>query len=705
MKSAFNRGPVRRDKTLAGHPDFFIQTPWPEAPPEAALYVDIALPIPQEEPYQYAVPAEFAGEVSLGKRVRVPLRERELVGYVVGITEKPSVPGIKSIRQVIDPEAVAGPALLDLTRWISGYYGCSWGQALQAALPAPFKKGVTRMKCRAKKKEPEERVHASPPWELTADQRKVLDALWKPAESGQYAEFLLHGVTGSGKTEIYLQLIERVLAAGRGAIVLVPEISLTPQITERFQERFGDRVAVVHSRLSPSERLEEWHRLRTGQATIAVGARSAVFGPVVNLGLIVMDEEHDDSYKQDETPRYETSRVAAERCRLEGAVLLKASATPSLESYQKAMEHPGSLLELPMRIFEQPLPPITVVDMKKEKAGSQIRIFSIELENAIRDAVARKAQVMLLLNRRGYAPYILCVKCGKNAECPQCRVSLVFHRARHKLVCHWCFHAEPVPPSCGSCGGPVRFLGLGTERVEAEALRLFPQARIARMDKDATSKKNAHEILLRAFRKNEIDILLGTQMIAKGHDFPGVQVVGVISADTALHLADFRAAERTFSLITQVAGRAGRQDSAGQVFVQTHLPQHYAIQAARLHDYRAFFDKETVYRKELGLPPFSSLVQVIFSGKIEARVYRRALELRKHLETDAAQTQQADPNSLWELMGPAPCLISRKGGDYLWNLFIKTHDIAAVHRAIRRAEKGKSKDVAGVALTVDVNPR
>lgn len=670
----------------------------------AQMFVDVALGVPREEPYQYLVPEGLIDKIKPGIRVRVPLGTQERFGYVVGTSHQAAVDEarLKPIAGIAEETVLLPDHFLELTRWMSEYYFCSWGQALECVMPAPFKKGKTTMRVRRLKAAPaaeKELVHATPEHELTAAQAAAYAQVRSALESGRFGDFLLHGVTGSGKTEVYLKLIADVIAGGRSAIVLVPEISLTPQTTERFIARFGDRVAVVHSRLSVGKRLEAWWRAKTGEAQVVVGPRSALFSPVQRLGLVVIDEEHDDSYKQGETPRYETGETARKRCELEGACLLRASATPSLESFEGAREGRIRFLDLPDRIMNRPMPEVTIVDMKNEKAGRATRLFSVRLEDAMRLALKNGEQTILLLNRRGYAPFISCPSCGFLAKCPRCQVSLVFHQDRRKNLCHLCHYAQEAPSTCPKCSERgLRFLGTGTEKVEAEAARIFPGARIARMDRDATAKQGEHERILEAFRRREIDILLGTQMVAKGHDFPEVSVIGVVSADTALNLADFRAAERTFSLLTQVAGRAGRKDIPGRVFIQTFAPEHYAIAASRLHDYKGFYTQELEFRRELNLPPFRHLIQVIFSGKIEAEVFKKSLEFRKYW-TDGGFPAETGA----EFMGPAPCLVPRRFNQYLWNVFLKAPDVAKANAALRTTLEGFEHK--GVQVTVDVDPR
>lgn len=669
------------------------------APSSPNVYAEVALGVPQEEPFQYAVPVELQDKIAIGKRVKVPLKFQTRYGYVVGFSAKPAYGSVKPLLEVVDEEPLIDEVFLKLTRWISDYYFCSWGQAIEAAMPAPFKKGKTTMRSRAPKGGEKTRdwIHATPhDHVLTADQDSVYQKVKSSLNAREYQSFLLHGVTGSGKTEVYLRLIQDLIAQGRSAIVLVPEISLTPQTTDRFESRFAGLVAVIHSRLSAGKRLQAWHRIRKGEAKVVVGPRSAVFSPVRDLALIIIDEEHDDSYKQDETPRYDACFVAEKRCRLENAVLLKGSATPRLESFFAA-HAAREVLALPNRIEDRPLPAVQVIDMRHESHGRFTRVFSLPLEAAVKDALAAKEQVMLFLNRRGFSPFVSCLTCGYVSTCPRCRVSLVFHFERQTLLCHTCSHTSQPPKICPGCNkGYLRYLGMGTEKVESEAARLFPGARIARMDTDTTSRAGSHEKILSAFRKKEIDILLGTQMITKGHDFPGVTLIGVISADTALHLPDFRSAERTFSVLTQVAGRAGREAAAGRVFVQTFVPFHYAIIAAKDHDYAEFYQKEIVFREELGMPPFRHLIQVLIAGRDEKIVVKRSLELRNHTEEAAAKAGI-------DVLGPAPCIVSKRRNLFLWNLYYKAEDAVMMNKFLRERLENFSRQ--GVMVTVDVDPR
>jgi len=430
------------------------------------------------------------------------------------------------------------------------------------------------------------------------------------AESGQ--TMLLHGVTGSGKTEVYLQSIQECLDKGKQAIVLVPEISLTPQMVERFKSRFGQQVAVMHSRLSSGERYDEWRKIRYGSAKVVVGARSAIFAPFKQIGLIIIDEEHEGSYKQEETPKYHARDVAVYRAKQHGAAVVLGSATPSLESYAAASRNAEeALISLPNRVHGQSMPPVKIIDMREQLQSGNRSMFSKPLYNAIADRLAKKEQTVILLNRRGYSTFVMCRSCGYVGTCPHCDISLTYHQKTNMLRCHYCGHAEQSLKVCPSCTSEhIRFFGTGTQKVEEELAKLFPGIRVIRMDVDTTTEKHSHEKLLKAFGEHKADVLLGTQMVAKGLDFPLVTLVGVIAADSTLNLPDFRAAERTFQLITQVAGRAGRHHLPGEVLVQTYSPDHYAIEAAQNHSFEQFIEHELKLRSVMGYPPFCRLIAI-----------------------------------------------------------------------------------------------
>src|SRR3989338_625892 len=661
------------------------------------LFVDVALALPTLNLFQYSVPEALREKIETGRRVYVSVRTRRMVGTIVGVSSEKAFEEIRDIDSVIDETPVLDREILELTRWMSDTYLCSWGQAIEAALPAPFKRGKFLMKSRGKKLGDGVEIVNPEELRLTAHQEEAFGKILHKVNSGEAGTFLIHGITGSGKTEVYMHLIREMLARGKGSIVLVPEISLTPQTVERFYSRFGDCLAVIHSRLTQARRVEEWHRIRKGQAKVIVGARSAVFSPVRNLGLIVMDEEHDTSFKQEETPRYQTREVAAKRAHFERAVLVLGSATPSLESFFLSERGQMERLSLPERIERRPLPDVEIVDMRRREPGKGEKIFSNVLEQNIKVSLSKKEQVMLLLNRRGFATYLHCSSCGYVMSCENCRISLAYHFDKGSLFCHVCHTRLPPERLCPGCRkNYLHYFGIGTQKVESELKRLFPEARVGRMDSDSTSRKDAHEIILRAFKRKEIDILVGTQMIAKGHDFPNVSLIGVISADTALHIPDFRAAERTFDLLTQVAGRAGRGDIPGKVIVQTYVPHHYAIQSAKDHDYLEFYEKEIALRKEVGMPPFTHLVKIVVSGLSEKEVLRQILAFSKFLEPKLAGTPI-------KTLGPAPCLVSKEKGQFRWNLYLKGPSVEIINPVLRAAIQEFKK--IKVSFTVDVDPQ
>ena len=520
------------------------------------------------------------------------------------------------------------------------------------------------------------------------------------------SSFLLHGVTGSGKTEVYLQAIAYALEKGQGAIVLVPEISLTPQTVERFKARFssGPRqtlVAVLHSHLSAGERHDEWHKIRQGRARIVIGARSAIFAPVEPLGLIVVDEEHEHSYKQEEAPRYHARDVAIVRGQMEGAVVVLGSATPSLESYYNCTKGKYTLLRLPERADDKKMPVVRIVDMRQNvRPGKAVSIFSPQLKEAIAQRVERKEQVILFLNRRGYSTSLQCPLCGYVAECPNCSVSLTYHRHENKLCCHICAHVAPVPTVCPNekCRNPgIRYSGLGTQKVEATLVKLFPQARTVRMDSDALKRKEDYRRILGDFRVGKIDILVGTQMIAKGLHFPNVTLVGIIYADLALHQADFRAGERTFQLLTQVAGRAGRGDIEGEVFVQAFTPFHPAIQFARRHDFEGFYEQEMGFREQLKYPPVGRIALLTLKGRNEEKVKFSADYLKQELEKAVGEIKDL------VIRGPAPAPLLKAETYYRYQIMLRAQRMATLSQRLAVLVRTLTLP-EDVTLAVDIDP-
>jgi primosomal protein N' (replication factor Y) len=517
---------------------------------------------------------------------------------------------------------------------------------------------------------------------------------------------LLHGVTGSGKTLVYLRLVEEAVRGGGRAIVLVPEIGLTPRTAARFEEAFAGRVAVLHSALSEGERLEAWRAMREGEIAVAVGARSAVFAPLADVRVIVVDEEHESGYKQDETPRYQARDAALVRARLEGALALLGSATPSLETYANAQAGKHLLVELPRRIGDRALPAVEVVDLRGRPPEE--RILSRPLREALGGALDAGRQGLLLLNRRGFSAYLQCVDCGTTAGCPACRITLTLHRPRGRgaaaeLRCHYCDHREPAPDVCRDCGGlELEGRGLGTQQVEDAAREAFPRARIARMDHDTTGRKGAHRTLVEAMERGDLDVLVGTQMIAKGHDFPRLDVVGVISADTGLNVPDFRAAERTFQLLAQVAGRPGRGPAPGRVLVQTYVPGHPAIAAAAAHDYDAFYRGEVAQRFEAGYPPAVKLARCLLSGEDEAQVADAARAVARDVQALVAARGLAEGERLAGL-GPAAAPLARLRGRWRWHYLLKSTSPPVLDAVLGRLAT-RWRPPRGVQLALDRDP-
>lgn len=651
--------------------------------------------LPVRTTFHYRVPKKYQGHLQVGMRVRVPLGHRQLQGYLVGFVEKPDRPSLKPILSILDEEPLLSQEMLNLARWIGRTYQAGWGEAIEATLPGPLRRGRTTMTSRLNEAGPP--PPASTPLPLTAAQQKALSPILQTLRARAHTVYLLHGITGSGKTEVYLQAIDAVLNQGRSSIVLVPEIALTPQTIERFQGRFGvERVEVLHSRMPESRRLEAWHRIRAGRAPVVVGARSAVFAPVKELGLVVVDEEHEPSYKQEDVPRYHAREVSIERARLAKAPVILGSATPTLESYHRTQEG-YHLLQLPERIEEVPLPEVRIVDMRREmETGRRLRIFSRALEEALEETLRNRQQAILFLNRRGFSTFVHCKKCGHVLKCPGCQVTLTYHVSQRMLICHYCRKTEKPPDLCPRCQGDyIRFRGTGTERVESELARLLPQAVIARLDTDATRERGAHEKILGAFSRHEADILVGTQMVAKGLDFPQVTLVGVISADTALNLPDFRSAERTFNLLTQVAGRAGRRQLPGKVVVQTYAPHHYAIQAASRHDYAGFFRQELAIRKSLRLPPFTRLIALTVRAAKES--------VAATFTEEAARFLRRRLPSQIQVVGPAPAPIPRLRRQFRYQILLKLETLEPVVEPITAALT-QLHPPRGAYLAIDVDP-
>ena len=548
-------------------------------------------------------------------------------------------------------------------------------------------------------------TRAQVPREVTPEQHRALETLLPLAAAHAFHVALLHGVTGSGKTEVYLRLADAVRNSGRGVLMLVPEIALTPQVAALFRARFGTAVAIQHSGLSDGERHDQWHRIRRGDVDVVIGTRSAVFAPLANPGLIVVDEEHDTSYKQDETPRYHGRDVAIMRAKFANALAVIGSATPTIESYTNALEHRYTLVTMAQRVMERPLARVTVVNMRDEmaEAGDDV-VLSRPLADAMRERLERGEQSLILLNRRGFATAVVCRQCTATLECPNCSISLTVHSLSRRSPegeggrsgwvgrCHYCNFSKPVPKACEKCAAPyMERVGFGTERVEAEIRKLFPAARVARLDRDTVRRKGSLVAILEQVAARTIDILIGTQMIAKGHDFPDVTLVGVISADVGLGLADFRASERTFQLLTQVAGRAGRGERPGQAIVQSLLPNHYAITFATTQNYRDFYDTEVKYRRAMRYPPQVAMVNVVARG----RTFGEAMDAARDL-ADAARG-----STNFAILGPAPAPLTKLRGEHRAQFFLKGASRKAMREALQLAVSRRPSLAKKISIDVD----
>ncbi len=731
----------------------------------AERLVNVILPLPLDRAYTYRVPPGM--DIETGNRVRVRFSGRVLTGVVVGLdAAAPSSGKLADITEVIDSEVPAlTDELLQLTRWIGEYYACSWGEAARAALPpegaaktqlhAVLVPGTSADSVRGlRQKAILDFLAGREPVPLTEvvaatggststirsleakglltvaemdaalatvpqpdkasigmdrfhpTQRQAAEALAAALETGDYKTFLLHGVTGSGKTEVYIDALQRTLDSGRSGIVLVPEIALTPQTVRRFRRSFGARVAVLHSRLSAGARFDTWRRIRRGDFRVVIGPRSAVFAPLEDLGLVVVDEEHEGSYKQFEpAPRYNARDVAVVRASMNGAVCVLGSATPSLESFQNARTGKYTLLSMPDRVpldggGSATLPRVRIVDMLGNRSPDRPdSVISTPLKAAMERSLARSEQIILLQNRRGFSPVLSCDTCGESPECPDCSVSLTWHKARNQMRCHYCGRSFRADRDCRSCGkGSLEPVGAGTQRVEEDLAELFPSARVLRMDLDTTGRKDAHDKILNAFGKGDADILVGTQMVAKGLDFERVTLVGVVDADAGLLFPDFRADERTFQLLTQVAGRAGRSDLKGEVLFQTRNAKHPVILLAKRHNYLGFADASLATRKFLKYPPFVRAIRVEFRGPEEPGV--------RNLAERFANAFAKVPSPM-ELIGPAPAFVARVRKSWRYLALLKApRELPGVRtrQVIDHTIASLGRMQRGYRINIDVDP-
>ena len=543
------------------------------------------------------------------------------------------------------------------------------------------------------------------PVTLNQQQQQAMEGLWTLMEKQKPAAALLYGVTGSGKTQVYIQLIHNSLEQGRGAMVLVPEISLTPQLMGLFTQHFGQQVAILHSALSSGERYDEWKRVRAGEAMVVVGTRSAVFAPVKNLGLIVLDEEQEPTYQSEQNPRYHARDVAKFRCSREGALLLLGSATPSVETMYHALEGPYHFFQISHRFNQRELPQVTVVDMREELRAGHNAVISQPLEQALRETIARGEQAILFVNRRGSSNMVMCGECGASPECPRCSVHLTYHRANGRLMCHHCGYSQPLPHSCPQCGGMFSFQGIGTQKVEEELNRLFPGVGVMRMDTDTVTGVQGHAKLLAQFQKEKIPVLVGTQMVAKGLDFENVTLVGAVSADQTLYVEDYRGGERTFSLLTQVVGRAGRGGKTGRAMIQTFTPDNEVIECAARQDYDTFYAQEIRLRQLRDYPPFGDLFVIHVTGEVEEDVMRVSVRLRRVLEQ--LLSQQTGAATACRLLGPAPDRVVKVNNRYRYHLTLQTQNTKSMRELVAHVVRQAQKDKAnrGVSVYGDINPQ
>ncbi|MBN2324435.1 MAG: primosomal protein N' [Spirochaetes bacterium] len=644
------------------------------------------------QPLLYRIPDSVEG-VLPGVRVTVPLRKRPMTGLVYRMVpdserrENTAVTSVMDIEEVLDPVPVLNRELIELSEWMADYYLCGVGEALWTVMPKGFKRSERRPPARTRCLERPDTIV------LTQEQRSVYHTLHGAMNGCGEKTFLLHGITGSGKTEVYLRIINDVVNSKRGAILLVPEISLTPQTVDYFSRRVGEDLAILHSRLTKAERINEWHRIKDGGKRIVIGARSAVFAPLLDIGIIIIDEEHETSYKSDETPRYNAKRVALYRAKKHNAILLLGSATPSVESYFLAKRGKFGLLELKHRVSNQSLPKTYVTDLRKTGKRDNI---SKPLARAIETRLGRQEQTILFLNRRGFSPYIYCMSCGHVFRCSNCDITLVFHMQSKRLSCHYCDYSEPPPETCPNCGSErVGYSGFGTEKVEKDLRERFPGAVIVRMDTDTVKKRTMIPRTLRAFSRREIDILVGTQIVTKGLHFPGVTLVGVLNADIPLNFPDFRSAERTFNIITQVSGRSGRSEKGGEVIIQTYNPAHYAIQTAKRQDYGEFFSREIRFRESLFYPPFCRIVRLVFRGE-------NSEEIREQAAHAGSFIRERCPEGT-SVLGPTLCPLSRIKKNYRVHIIIKSRDTGKIRPLLRELTSSLKKR-PGCYMEIDIDP-
>ncbi|MDO5517679.1 MAG: primosomal protein N' [Clostridium sp.] len=713
-----------------------------------------------DKPFTYKIPEELIDKIDVGYMVKVPfgMRSKSIYGFVMSIFREDEVDikyKVKNIQCLCNDEPILSHDDMKVINFLREKYLCKYIDAIRLMIPAGIMRGSANKKKSVicingelteefAKKDNYKKLYEYivendgiyTKADLTKDKEFSLYSLNKLIEKdilkseeklvfryntrkygdeikknltmeqdycvksilrGSDLKYLLKGVTGSGKTEVYMRLVDYVLSMGKSAVVLVPEIALTPQMIERFKGRFGEDVALFHSKLSDGERFDEWYRVKEGKARLVIGARSALFLPLVNLGLIIIDEEHENTYKSEQNPKYHTREVSEYLCEIKGCKLVLGSATPSIESYYKALRGEYKLLEMNSRVNGKAMPKMEIVDMREELKSRNLSLFSRKLSSAIEDTLKNNKQIILFLNRRGFSTFISCRSCGYVFKCPECDVSMTYHKNGY-LVCHYCGRAEKASKTCPECGSKyVKFFGAGTERVEQEVKKYFPKARILRMDVDTTRHKNSHESIYNSFKNHEADILIGTQMVSKGLDFKDVTLVGILAADMSLNIPDYRSAERTYQIITQVAGRAGRGEDEGRVIVQSYTPNHYSLNYAKEEDYEGLFKEEINIRRLMGNPPFGKILLIGGSSKSEEKLKN----FMNNLQVNLKKLIVGD----LKILGPVPCIISKLKDNYRWQIIIKGNFDDKFSEKVKDTLYQLNKSVYNeIRVSIDINP-
>ncbi|MBR3654197.1 MAG: primosomal protein N' [Elusimicrobia bacterium] len=624
---------------------------------------EVVLPVPLNKSFYYTIPEEFKEKELKYRRVSVPFGTRNLDGYVISVIEnyqQDKKIKLKNIKNIIDDAEILTNEISELAKWLSQTYLCSIGEALATIVPISLK--VPKKNSKIKKK----KIKISDPnFNMTDYQKTAVEKIEKAIKENTNKTFLIHGVTGSGKTEVYLKSIKTAIDNNKSAIFLLPEISLTPQFISILNKRFGDIVALWHSGVTTIQKYKIFNAIRAGEIKIVVGARSAIFLPFTNLGLIIIDEEHENTYKQNNKPCYDTKEIALWRAKYNNSVTVLGSATPSIETYYSAKTNKYELLEMPYRIDKKDMPSIKMLSLRNVK--TTVSVFSKPMLQAIKRALARREQVIIFLNRRGFSPSIICKKCDTVIQCPDCSVAMVYHKHPEHLECHYCGKQMKFPLKCPHCGNKeYKVIGMATQRVEEDLQNLFPHTKVFRLDRDTATSKQVYTEVYEGIKNEEYSILLGTQMVTKGFDFPRVSLVCVVDADTSLYLPDFRSSERTFQLITQVAGRCGRADIKGKVLVQTKYPENYALDFAQKYDYKKFYEQEIEIRKELSYPPFCNIAKITVRNKDNQKSLEFTEKIYKITEEEISN--KSYPVSI---LGPAQSYISKLNGTYRWQIILK----------------------------------